>query len=550
MNPSIGAYIELVRSGRIPVCQEQARLVEMVERAFQSEDIRLDEEQLRRYLDLQKYFPYRLLEWESFCFALHNCVYRADGQLRWPVLLVMVGRGAGKNGYLAFEDFCLLTPVNGVREYHIDIFAMSEKQAKASWEDVYNVLESNKKKMQAHFRWTKEEIVNLKTRSVFRYNTSSPKTKDGARPGKVDFDEYHAYENNRLIEVAVTGLGKKPHPRRTIITTSGNVRGGPLDDLVEKSERILKGEIPDNGLLPFLCRMESEAEISNPALWPKANPSLPHFPHLRHEMEIEFSDYLQDPVGNSSFATKRMNRPQGNRDTEVASWDDILRACRAYPGELEGKSCVWGIDYASTQDFVAAGLLFYLEGQYCWLTHTWVCGECKDLSRIRAPLEEWARLGLLTFVNAVEINPSYPVDWLAAQRRRYRLQFGAIDKFRHTLLEKYLTEAGFIPENRRDNAGNFRLIRPGDLMETAPLVQSAFLNGALCWGADNRLMNWYTNNVKRVMDGKGNISYEKIEPRSRKTDGFMALAAAMTLAPELERWNRPRPKLPGVMIFD
>jgi phage terminase large subunit-like protein len=46
----------------------------------------------------------------------------------------IVGRGAGKNGYLSFEDFCLLSAANGVREYHIDTFAASEDQAKTSFE--------------------------------------------------------------------------------------------------------------------------------------------------------------------------------------------------------------------------------------------------------------------------------------------------------------------------------------------------------------------------------------------------------------------------------
>lgn len=66
-----------------------------------------------------------------------------NGQLRFPVLLIYVGRGAGKNGYLGFEDFCLLTPVNGIKHYNIDIFAMSEQQAKTSFNDVYNVLDDN-----------------------------------------------------------------------------------------------------------------------------------------------------------------------------------------------------------------------------------------------------------------------------------------------------------------------------------------------------------------------------------------------------------------------
>lgn len=44
----------------------------------------------------------------------------------------------------------------------------------------------------------------------------------------VDFDEYHAYKDYKLIEVATGGLGKKQYPRRTIITTQGDVRDAEL----------------------------------------------------------------------------------------------------------------------------------------------------------------------------------------------------------------------------------------------------------------------------------------------------------------------------------
>ena len=111
----IDEYIAYVRSGEYRVCEEQLLLCDFVEKVFREEDIYVDEEQLHRYLGLQKYFPYELLLWEKFCFALHNCTYRSDGQLRFPHLFVMVGRGAGKNGYLAFEIFALVTPVNGVK---------------------------------------------------------------------------------------------------------------------------------------------------------------------------------------------------------------------------------------------------------------------------------------------------------------------------------------------------------------------------------------------------------------------------------------------------
>ena len=132
MNPRIQAYIDIVESGEIPMCREQLLLIKRVKAAFENEKIHVDDEQLERYMGLQKYFEYKLLPWEEFVFALHNCTYTESGALRWPILFIEVGRGAGKNGYLAYEDFALVTPINGVKHYNIDIFATAEDQARAT----------------------------------------------------------------------------------------------------------------------------------------------------------------------------------------------------------------------------------------------------------------------------------------------------------------------------------------------------------------------------------------------------------------------------------
>lgn len=158
MNKHIQEYIDLVKSGQFRVCKEQELLIKHVENCFKNESIYVDEEQLEKYLNLQKYYDYNLFPWEKFCFTLHNCTYISPGVLRWPDLFILVGRGAGKNGYLAFEDFALLTPANGVKKYHIDICATAEKQAKTSFMDVFNMLEDNSSKMSKHFSWNMTEI--------------------------------------------------------------------------------------------------------------------------------------------------------------------------------------------------------------------------------------------------------------------------------------------------------------------------------------------------------------------------------------------------------
>ena len=173
---AVQQYINIVENEEYPVCEEQRQLIKLVKRVLTTEDVHFDTEQLEKCLSYEKYFPYKLFPWERFLFALHNCLYRADGELRFPEAFVCMGRGGGKTGYSAFENFALLLPPCKVKNYDIYTFAMSEQQAKTAWEDVYNILESNPAKFKKFFKWTKEQITGLQMQSTWYYCTSSAKT--------------------------------------------------------------------------------------------------------------------------------------------------------------------------------------------------------------------------------------------------------------------------------------------------------------------------------------------------------------------------------------
>ena len=319
-NPHILRYIKAVEQEAVPVCKEQKQLAALVRKAFAEEDIWCDDARLERYLTLQKFFPFQLLDWEIFCFALHNCVFRADGMPRWPDLFICVGRGAGKNGYLAFEDFALISHYHGIQRYDVDICANSEDQARTTFDDIYDILEDNKDRLERFFYWNKEKIINLKTKSVLRFRTSNAKTKDGGRPGKVDFDEVHEYEDYSNLDVFTTGLGKKPHPRRTFTTTNGKVRDGVLDDYLAQATEVLEGNMPDGGMLFFICKLDNKQEVHDERLWIKANPSLPFRPDLLEEMRKEYADFQRGRKMTGAFMTKRMNSPESDVETAVTDF--------------------------------------------------------------------------------------------------------------------------------------------------------------------------------------------------------------------------------------
>ena len=524
----IQEYIDIVERGTVKTCDEQKQLIALVKKTFETEKLRIDAIQVEKYLSYQKYFPFTLFPWEVFCFVLHNCVFRSDGQPRWSDLFILMGRGGGKNGYLSFEDFCLITPTNGVAYYDIDICANSEEQAKTTFDEIYNILENPayRKIFEKNFRWTKTEIQNKKTRSKIKYRTNNPKGKDGLRSGKVDFDEPHAYENWDNINVFTTGLGKKPHPRRTYVSTNGDIREGPLDQLIEKSKQVLSGEIPDNGFLPFICKLNDESRVHDPDNWEEANPSLPYLPVLKEQMQREYADYLLDPVINNAFMVKRMNIPQGRKDTEVASWENIMKTNGELP-DLKGKPCICGIDFSKTTDFVSAFLLFKRNEMYYGIHHSWFCTASNDKHRIKIPLNDMAERGLLTIVDDVEINPTLIADWIREQRMIYNIEKIAVDSYRYSLLSRALRDIGYDANEKM-----VKMVRPSDIMFIQPKINSLFVGNKLIVG-DDPLFRWGVNNTKLVPAPNNNFKYDKIEPKSRKTDMFMAFVAAMTLEEEL-----------------
>lgn len=537
INPHILQYIEAVEIGKFEACTDQHLLVKYVRRCFETENIHTDNEQLEKYLGLVAYFPYEcVFDWEEFCLALHFCTYRSDGMPRWPDLFILEGRGAGKDGYIALESFCAISPYNGIKGYDVDICANSEEQAKAPFDDVHEVLETPDLtiKLKKHFYWNKEEIIGLKTKSRLKYRTNNPKGKDGLRSGIVVFNEIHQYQDYANINVFTTGLGKKQHPRRTYATTNGDVRDGPLDDLLAKSEQILKGDIPDNGMLPFVCRLNKREEVHDPKNWDMPNPSLKYLPNLQEEVAKEYSDWKTNPMQFTAFMTKRMNIPYGNKDVEVTDWENIKASCGEVP-DLSGCSGVVGIDYAKVTDFASAGILIRDGEKRYWITHSWICAQSPDIPRMKIPYREWERAGLLTVVDDVEIGPHLLAEWIQYVGQSYNLTMLALDNYRYGLLARALKEVGFDKRLLK----NVKLVQPSDIMKTAPIIDSCFVRHLFAWG-DNPLMRWAVNNTKLIKSSRnigsdtGNYIYGKIESKSRKTDPFMALVAAMAIECELD----------------
>lgn len=543
-------WIDIVEQGVIECCEEQHLLVEHVQRCFETENIHIDEEQLGKYMEMcRKYIPFDLFPWQKFVIALHDCCYWDDtGQPRWPDLFCMLGRGAGKDGTIAVESFLLTSPYNGIREYDVDICANNEDQAVRPVEDLIGFFEipDHIRKLKKFYHWTKQKVVSIKTRSVIKGRTNSPKGKDGLRSGIVIFNEIHQYENYGNIDVFTTGLGKKKHPRRSYYTTNGDVREGPLDDLLADGEDVLRSGSDDNGTLYFICKLDSKEEVHDEKNWTKANPSLPYLPNLLLEIRKEYRDWKKNPDRLPAFMSKRMNLPDGAKEAAVTDWDSIAATNQEIP-DLKGWNCTVGIDYAKTTDWAAVNFHFKNGDKRYDINKAWICSASKDIPRIKAPWREWVSKGLLEYVDDVEIHPSVIANYIFETGKAYNISMVAIDSYRCSLLSDALSKVGISKEH-----GNLMLVKQTDIIKVVPVIDHCFLNRYFSWG-DNPVLRWATNNTKTIRYGrdvgadKGSFVYAKIEAKSRKTDPFMALVASMVAEPTIK--ERPTMTRVNVLTF-
>ena len=551
--PVVEAYLQLVEHDTPRACPEQHALAAYIRKIFRQERLIVETVRLEKYLSLEKYFAFELYEWEKFLVALWLCTYKAPGLPRWKTLFCLVGRGAGKDGFIGFCSFCLVSPYNPVRSYDVDICANDEEQAMRPVKDVVDVLESPKRmaKLKKFYYHTKELIQGRSNRGVIKGRTNNPKHRDGMRSGCIIFNEIHAYQNYDNIKVFRTGMGKKAEPREGGFTSNGNVSDGPLDDYLERGRRILFQDEDDQCFLPFICCLPDEASVQDPENWTMANPSLQHSPTLRQEIEDEFREWRERPEEHGDFLTKRMGLRKGFKDIVVTDYENVRATNRPLP-DVTGWSCTVGIDFAELSDFASVNAHFRRGQQRFDINRTWICSHSKTLPRVRAPYRDWAQMpiaghetslvqggrpiaalmgqSIVTIVEDVTIRAELLTDWVRQLGTVCNVVMIALDSFRWSVMADALRAIGFDGDDRT----RVKLIRPSDIMRADTVIQQLFTEQLLVWG-DNPCLRWAVNNTKRVRRGRaegtdtGNYFYAKIDAKARKTDPFMAFAASVAI---------------------
>lgn len=540
----VNDYISFIESNPERVNKKRKQLIKnIVKPLLERSDVFFDEKMYHKCLTFCEKYYYPLFPYQRFVYAF---VFMYEKETNFPIFdtfFIFMGRGNGKDGFLMPLISFLLTPVYGIKNYDVDIVANSEDQAKDTFNVVWNMLDDHPK-LDTKFKRTKEEIQNKKTRSTLAFNTSSAKTKDGKRDGAIVFNELHAYEDYEQIKVYESGLGKIEDPRKFIISTNGNVRGGPLDDYLDLSDELLETGENVTNMFPFLCCLDNPNDWEKEELWELANPSMEFMPVLKNQIRKDYYEAKKLPEKINEFKAKRLNISIDKQEAVgIAVWEDIVKTTELEDGsprpipELDGQMCIAAVDYADIRDFVSAGLLFKINGEDVWIQKTWICKNSPFFKNIKFPFDRAGQNGYEDFevVDCKSIDPDLPVLWLVEQSAKYSIQKVIIDTYRAQLLKSSFEKYGFSIETKEDPYGMVRTIRRMNSIYalTVPTIEKGFTDGTINF-CNSRIMRWYTRNTGVSTDKYGNKALVKIEPKLRKNDGMSAFIDAKSQESLLE----------------
>lgn len=189
-NQYVDEYIDDYKSGKILLNDERKKLIKLLEEDVLQRDVYFDERRITNCIKFIEKWYFPLQPFQKFIIAFMFLRCKGSDELFYSDYLILMGRGAGKNGLISGITNFLLSDLNGIPNYNVSVIANSEDQAKTSVKEVYDAIERSDV-LKKVFKNNIAEISSKTNGSAFAYRTSNGSTKDGLRDGMVIFDEIH-----------------------------------------------------------------------------------------------------------------------------------------------------------------------------------------------------------------------------------------------------------------------------------------------------------------------------------------------------------------------
>ena len=469
--------------------------------------------------------PFKLTLWEKAFLQVSYGFMMSDTKLRrFNEVILLIARKNGKTTFIAGIDLAEFFLSKGV-----DIVCASNtsEQANILFDEINNMREASptlEKRTSKNIFCIKFGKKNDKrsslNKSKIKKMSAQSKNKDGYNIEVGCIDEVHEMTDSKVYDAIKQSQSTKKEPLIFIITTEGVSVGGFLDSKLEYARKIIKGEIEDERVLPWLYTQDSQEEIFNdPKTWIKSNPSLG---------EIKQMSYLEDLMNKSKndLATRvtMLCKDFNIKQTEDGSWlnfKDIDNKDTFKIDDLRGNYAIGGVDLSSTTDLTCSVLYVEKGSKKYLISHFFMPSDVlkERIQEDSVPYDIWVEKGYITLTDGSQNDFSLVTQWFRNMIDKYDIRplWVGYDPWNSQYWVKEMEDMGFEMEKIRQ--GIYTLSEPMKQLE------ADLRNHALNYN-NNPIIKWCLANTQAKVDVNGNIQPSKLNSRRKRIDGTVATIIA------------------------
>src|SRR3989339_648175 len=306
--------------------------------------------------------PFILELWEKAIIQTAYGFKMADtGLRRFNEVILLIARKNGKTTFIAGLDLAEFFLSSG----GVDIVCASNttEQANILFEEINNMREQSPSlSKDTRSRKNIFFIYSPKTKNKIKKLSAQSRNKDGYNIEVGCIDEVHEMTDSKVYDAIKQSQSTKEEPLIFIITTEGTTVGGFLDNKLDYARKMLKGEITDERVLPWLYTQDSINEIyEDKNTWQKSNPSLGTVKTYSYLEDLMYKS-RHDLAARVTMLCKDFNVKQ----LEQGSWltyNDLNNEATYDINELRNSYAIGGVDLSSTTDLTVALLLLIKDGK-------------------------------------------------------------------------------------------------------------------------------------------------------------------------------------------
>lgn len=365
---------------------------------------------------------------------------------------------------------------------------------------------------------TKKGIQNFSTGSFLEVRPMAIDKLQGLQVKCSTIDEWLSGDiREDVIGAIEQGAAKVDDYLILAVSSEGNVRNGPGDNIKLELTDILKGDYVNPHVSIWWYKMDSIQEINDENLWEKANPNINRT--VTYEtLQLEVERMEKVPSSRNDILAKRFSIPMEGYTYYFTYEETLVHRYREY----WNMACAMGIDLSQGDDFCSFTFLFPLsDGSFGIKTRNYITSSTytKLSLTMKQKYDEFINEGNLIILNGTVLNLMEVYEDIIdhIERNGYDVRCVGYDPYNAT---------SFIDRWSKEN-GEFgvEIVRQGVKTESVPLGELKKLAEDRLLRFDEALMQFAMGNCIALEDTNGNRKLYK-KRREEKIDAVAAMLDA------------------------